>query len=88
MRSLWLLPVVSVLLSAHLTISAATCPADGALATKALKYNVWAPLTRSETKKVQDWMYKQKEFNLTRMENATMKCVSYCPSQDVLRTRY
>lgn len=72
MRSLYWLAVASVLQSARLAISAATCPADGALNIKAPKTNIWAPLSRAETKKVQDWMYKQKEFNLTRMENATM----------------
>lgn len=81
MLSLWSLALLSALVSAtldpvQLAISAATCSADGALITKAPKINIWAPLSRSETKEVQDWVYKQEEFNLTRIENAVLKYVS------------
>ncbi|KAF8600307.1 amine oxidase catalytic domain-containing protein [Ceratobasidium sp. AG-I] len=72
MRSLWSLVVLCALVSAQPETGGAKCPADGALRTKAPKTNIWASLTRSETKEVQDWMYRQKGFNLTRMENARM----------------
>lgn len=71
MPSAWSL--VSVLGVIHFASAAATCPADGAVAITAPETNIWAPLSRSETKNVEDWMYTQKGFNLTRMENATMK---------------
>ncbi|KAG9123312.1 hypothetical protein FRC07_015107 [Ceratobasidium sp. 392] len=61
-----------VLWTVEQVASAATCPVDGALSTTAPKTNIWAPLSRSDTQKVQDWVYGQKELNLTRMENATM----------------
>ncbi|QRV88148.1 primary-amine oxidase [Ceratobasidium sp. AG-Ba] len=74
MHSLWSL--VAALQVAKLAFGAGTCPSDGALSVTAPKTNIWAPLSLADTKKVEDWLYKQKPLNLTRIENATMRRVS------------
>ncbi|KIO19433.1 hypothetical protein M407DRAFT_30937 [Tulasnella calospora MUT 4182] len=46
------------------------CPSDTPINIKAPHENLWKPLTEQETLSVQEWLYDQKELNLTQFTTA------------------
>ncbi|KAG9019179.1 hypothetical protein FRB90_005515 [Tulasnella sp. 427] len=59
-----------LLLGPQAAAGVSSCPADNPLNIKAPHANVWKPLSEEETLGVQEWLYRQKELNLTQFAKA------------------
>ncbi|KAG9040344.1 hypothetical protein FS837_000767 [Tulasnella sp. UAMH 9824] len=73
-----LLALLNPLLSAIFALGAQSpnysglCPSNRPITIKAPHENIWKPLTEEETLRVQEWLYDQKELNLTDFTKASL----------------
>ncbi|KAG9022447.1 hypothetical protein FS837_006356, partial [Tulasnella sp. UAMH 9824] len=71
-----LVPLLVPLLSTFFPLSVRAadvdglCPSNTPVNIKAPHGNLWKPLTEAETLSVQEWLYDQKELNLTQFTKA------------------
>lgn len=68
-------PLLSVIfaLGAQSPSDSGLCPSNKPINIKAPHENIWKPLTEEETLGVQEWLYDQKELNLTHFAKAGLR---------------
>lgn len=69
---LYLLLSAALALGARAAGGSSSCPSDKPVNIKAPHENLWKPLTEQESLSVQEWLYDQKELNLTQFTKASM----------------
>lgn len=70
---LYLLLSAALALGARAAGGSSSCPSDKPVNIKAPHENLWKPLTEQESLSVQEWLYDQKELNLTQFTKASMR---------------
>lgn len=68
-----LLLSIFVALTARAADGDGLCPSNTPVNIKAPHENLWKPLTEAETLSVQEWLYDQKELNLTQFTQAGLR---------------